>query len=346
MSIGDGEHYVILGRTESGYSMKVRSAMRFKQIPHEWIDRSLRTGKLFAAHAKVQLIPLVFLPDGTAVQDSTPILESLEQAHPEPSFYPADRGLWFLSALLEEYGDEWGNKLMFHYRWGYPADQKHRSGTLARGMLQGHLLRPLAPLVARFTVRRMVPRLAFAGANENNAPILIESFANLVEMLEVHLHNRAYLFGARPSMGDFGLWGQLYQAYSDPSCGAHLRAHGPTIIAWLERMLNPAVEGDFESLASLAPTLAPLFSREVGPRFLAWDLANAKAWAAGEARTELQMEGRRYYQKTFKYPAHTLAILQEKFDAISGETATMAFLAESGCLEFLQWRPESGRENL
>ena len=278
------------------------------------------------------------------MQDSTPILESLEEAHPEPSFDPADLGLRFLSALLEEYGDEWGNKLMFHYRWGYPADQKHRSGTLARGMLKGHILRPLAPLAARFTVRRMIPRMAFAGANENNAPILIESFGNLVEMLEIHLRDRAYLLGGRPSMGDFGLWGQLYQAYSDPSCGAHLREHGPGIIAWLERMLTPRVEGDFESLDSLAPTLLPIFSREVGPRFLAWDIANAKAWAAGEKRTELQMEGRRYYQKTFKYPAHTLSILQQKFDAASAsatDTAMTDFLAEADCLEFLRWRPES-----
>ena len=34
--IGDGKHYVIMGRPESGYSMKVRSAMRFKGIAHEW----------------------------------------------------------------------------------------------------------------------------------------------------------------------------------------------------------------------------------------------------------------------------------------------------------------------
>ena len=339
VNIGDGEHYVILGRPESGYSLKVRSAMLYKDVPHEWLDRSYRTGKLFQAHAKVQLIPLVFLPDGSAIQDSTPILERLEETHPEPSLHPADPGLRFLSELLEEYGDEWANKLMFHYRWRYVADQKHRSKTLARGMLEGHPLRIFAPLVAPFVVRRMIPRMSFAGANENNAPILVESFEKLVTMLELHLTDRPYLFGGRPAFGDFGLWGQLYQASIDPTCGAHLRSHGPAVLQWIERMWDPKEQGDFESLASLDPTLRPIFAEEVGPRFLAWDAANHAAFAAGEGRTELEMAGRRYYQKTFKYPATTLEILRRKFARASNDPELIAFLAETHCLAHLQSPP-------
>lgn len=335
MSIGDGENYVILGRPESGYSMKVRVAMRYKGIPHEWMDRCLRTEKLYQAHAKVQLIPLVFLPDGTAVQDSTPILEQLEEDHPTPSLHPPDPGLRFLSEVLEEYGDEWANKLMFHHRWGYRPDQKHRSGTLARGMLEGHPLRVFAPIMARVLVRRMVPRMAFAGANPNNAPILVESFANLVAMLDEHLIDRPYLFGGRPAFGDFGLWGQLHQAYIDPTCGAHLQERGPAVVAWIERMLEPRNEGDFESLDTLAATLRPVFEWEVGPRFLAWDAANAEAWEAGNERTELAMDGRRYHQKTFKYPAGTLSILRRKFGATAGNAGLTTFLDETGCLVHL-----------
>lgn len=334
MSVGDGEHYVIIGRPESGYSMKVLSAMRYKAAPHEWLDRCRRNEKLFQAHAQVQLIPLVFLPDGSATQDSTPILELLEERYPEPSLHPAEPATRFLSECLEEYGDEWGNKLMFHHRWGYPADQKHRAATLARGMLEGHPLRLLWPIFARVMVRRMVPRMAFAGANENNAPILIESFHRLVEMLEAHLATRPYLFGGRPAFGDFGLWGQLHQASIDPTCGAHLERHGPTILAWTQRMLEPKPEGPFERLSELEPTLRPIFETEVA-RFLAWDAANADAWEAGSERTELTMDGRRYYQKTFKYPARTLGILRGKLAAITADTELDRFLADSGCRAYL-----------
>jgi glutathione S-transferase len=336
MSIGDGQHYVIMGRVESGYSMKVRSAMRYKGVPHEWIDRRLKNEKLFQKHAKVQLIPLVFLPDGSSLQDSTPILERLESDHPSPSLHPTDPGLRFLSELLEEYGDEWANKLMFHHRWGYVADQKHRSGTLSRGMLEGHPLRVFAPIMARLMVRRMVPRMSFAGANANNAPILIESFTNLVAILEDHLRDRPYLFGGRPAFGDFGLWGQLYQAYIDPTCGAHFKSHGPSVVAWIERMLNPKDEGDFEPLEALRPTLGPVFAREVGPRFLAWDAANTVALSAGEPQTELSIEGKLYYQRTFKYPAQTLLILKRKFEMASEDPDLIQFLDEAGCLIHLR----------
>ncbi|MEM9174766.1 MAG: glutathione S-transferase family protein [Myxococcota bacterium] len=336
MPIGDGEHWVIMGRPESGYSLKVRSALRWKGVPHEWIDRSMRNEKLFQAHARVQLIPLVFRPDGSATQDSTPILDELEKRHPTPSFHPADPALRFLGIVLEEYGDEWVNKLMFRHRWGEPADQRVRSASLARGMLEGHPLRIFAPVVARFLVRRMIPRMAFAGANANNASLLAQSFTRLVADLDAHLADRPYLFGGRPAYGDFGVWGQLHQAFLDPTCGDHLRREGPNVVAWLERMLDPQSAGDFEDFASLAPTLRPVFAREVGPRFLAWGLANERAVEAGEERTELEMDGQLYYQRTFKYPAVGLTRLREAFVKVSGDAEMRRFLGETSCLAPLE----------
>ncbi len=331
--------YRLIGRPESGYSVKVRSALRYKNIDFQWLDR-FRDSKLYQKHAKVQLIPLILLPDGTAMQDSTPILEFLDEHHAGPSLHPPDTAVRFLSELMEEYGDEWGNKLMFYYRWSYPADQQRRGKTLAAGIIDGAgfgWLKPLlVPIGKRLLIRRMVPRMAFAGANENNAPLLIESFANLVNMLNIHLARRPYLFGARPALGDFGLWGQLYQAWTDPTCESILRQSGPNVVNWVRRMEHPAEEGGFEDLSSLSTTLRPIFEREVGPRFLAWTDANARAWNAGAAQTELDMDGRRYYQKTFKYPARTLDILRAKFRKASQSQELLGFLKETGCLPYLE----------
>jgi glutathione S-transferase len=110
----------LMGLPLSPYTKKVQSYFDFKGIGYEWIQRSMKNEPLFQQHAKVQLIPLLFLPDGETMQDSTPIIERLEQEFPQPSVHPEDRTLWFLSCLFEEFGDEWCNKLMFFHRWMRP----------------------------------------------------------------------------------------------------------------------------------------------------------------------------------------------------------------------------------
>ena len=109
--------YHIHGIELSPYSVKVRSYFRYKNIPHRWIPRSLDADGEYQKFAKLPLVPLVVTPDNKGIQDSTPIIEQVEASHPEPSIHPTDPTARFISTLLEEFGDEWGNKWMFHYRW-------------------------------------------------------------------------------------------------------------------------------------------------------------------------------------------------------------------------------------
>jgi hypothetical protein len=84
------------------------------------------------------------------------------------------------------------------------------------------------------------------------------------------------------------------------------------------------------------PALLPILAREVGPRFLAWSDANAKAHALGHTQTELRMDGQRFHQNTFKYPARTLGVLREKFRQAAAEAALVELLDASGCLQYLE----------
>src|SRR6266404_3449533 len=127
--------YRIFGNELSPYSVKVRSYFRYKKIPHQWVVRDSTNAEEFQRYAKLPLIPLVITPDSQGIQDSTPIIEHFEALHPEPSIHPADPALAFLSAMIEEYGDEWGNKPMFHYRWFYEPDQRSAAARLARSMM-------------------------------------------------------------------------------------------------------------------------------------------------------------------------------------------------------------------
>ena len=120
----------IFGIEMSPYSVKVRSYFRYKALPHEWIVRNVATQAEYQKYAKLPIVPLVVTPEGEGVQDSTPILERFEAAHPEPSIHPSDPVAAFVSALLEEFGDEWGNKWMFHYRWARDVDQISSAGRI------------------------------------------------------------------------------------------------------------------------------------------------------------------------------------------------------------------------
>ncbi len=331
------EGFRLMGLPLSPYTKKVQSYFDFKGIGYEWIQRSMKNEPLFQQHAKVQLIPLLFLPDGETMQDSTPIIERLEQEFPQPSVHPEDRALWFLSCLFEEFGDEWCNKLMFFQRWFYPADAKSTGDRLAGYRLEGQWWAALGkPVLSHLMVRRMVPRLSFAGANATNIPQLKQSFIDLSAMLDAHFAKRRYLLGDRPCFGDFGLWCNFHQAWTDPTANAYLEAHAPKLVAYIKRMLSPKVEGDFEPLSDLLPTLEPILTSEVAGRFLPWMAANHEAWGKGEKETSLTMKGAAFQQKTFKYQAATLDELRRKFASVADETELLAVLDRTGCLPFLK----------
>ncbi len=328
------EQYRLMGLDPSPYTAKVASYFAFKGIDYQWLSRTRKREKLFQAHAQVQLIPLLFLPSGETMQDSTPIIERLEGEYPEPSIHPEDPALWFLSCLFEEFGDEWCNKLMFFQRWFHQVDARATGKRLAGELLQDAWWGGLAkPLLARFLVRRMVPRLVYSGGNETNIPQLQQSFEELTELLDVHFQQHAYLLGQRPCFGDFGLWCNLYQAWTDPTAGAYIEAHAPALLAYLKRMQSPSVEGDFAPLEQLLPTLEPILSGDIATRFLPWMVANEAAWNAGERETTLTMNGQLFRQKTFKYQAVTLAELRRKYSSVAEHQPLNDVLARTGCLE-------------
>jgi len=326
----------LIGLAQSPYTLKVQAFFRFKGADFEWVTRSMDNEALFQKHAKVQLIPLLLFPSGEAMQDSTLIIERLEKELDGPSMHPEDPVLWYLSCLFEEFGDEWCNKLMFFQRWFYKQDAEATGQRLAAQRLEGKWWAPIArPIAARLLVRRMVPRLVYSGGNETNIPQLKRSFEDLAALLDAHFQTRPYLLGGRPCFGDFGLWCNLYQAWSDPTAHAYLETNAPRLVDYIKRMQTPAVEGEFEVLDSLMPTLFPILKYEVAARFLPWMVANHAAFHAGEKETKLQMNGTLFQQKTFKYQANTLDELRRKLTTVADNETLKTVLSETDCLPFL-----------
>ncbi len=324
--------YRIFGSELSPYSVKVRSYFRYRGLPHEWILRSPAVQAEFQKYAKLPLVPLVVTPDGEGIQDSTPIIERFEKD--QPLLATGDGTLDFISALLEEYGDEWGNKWMFHYRWRYDPDVWSTAERIAQQMAgaQG----TLAVAQARTAVaERMTARIGFVGSNATTEPTIEASFSHALALLEAHLQTRPYMLGSRPAMADFGLWGQLYEAATDPTPGAIMRASSPKVMAWVQRMLTPKNEGAFEAWTALAPTLMPLLKDEVAGLFLPWSTANAAAITRDNKSFETSLAGVPWSQVPQKYHARSLAEIRRKYAAAKGSAGLDVILTESGCLKYL-----------
>ncbi|WP_068875564.1 MULTISPECIES: glutathione S-transferase family protein [unclassified Phenylobacterium] len=326
--------YRIFGSEMSPYSVKVRSYFRFKGVPHEWIPRNADSDEAYRRYAKLPIVPTVATPEDEGLQDSTPILETIEARFPEPSMHPADPALAFLSALLEEFGDEWGNKLMFHHRWYADVDQAASAQTLARLSLPNGTAEQVAERT-KLVRERMTGRGHFVGSSEANAPLITAYYLELLDLLEPHLAARKYLFGARPAFGDFGLSAQLYECSVDPTCGGMIRARGPAVLDWCHRMLEPRVDGAFEDWESLKPTMAPLLAY-VGRYFLPWSTANAAALMAGDPEFTIELAGAPYTQPPQKYHAKSLAALRARYAPLAGNAELAAILREANGLPFLR----------
>jgi glutathione S-transferase len=327
--------YRVFGAELSPFSVKIRSYFRYKKIPHQWIQRDSDSMADYQKFAKIPIIPLVVTPEDKGLQDSTPIMETIDGLFPDPSTHPEDPVCAFVSLLLEEFGDEWGNKWMFHLRWAREEDRLSAGGRIAVSMA------PKGDEGARIAVRakvieRMIGRVNFVGSNDVTAPQIEKSFRDSLEQLDTHLADRSYLLGARPSWGDFGLWGQIYNAWTDPTGAAWVESAAPNVLAWIQRMLYPVAEGDFESWSSLEPTLMPFLKSQVGALFCPWTVANSAAMAAGGAEFSVELAGKTFAQEPQKYHAKSLKVIRDKYAAVADKSDLDPVLDAAGCLSALQ----------
>jgi glutathione S-transferase len=325
----------IFGAEMSPYSVKVRSYFRYKEIPHRWILRNADTQADYEKFAKLPIIPLVVTAEGASLQDSTPIIDTMDALNPEPWIHPADAVARFVSILIEEFGDEWGNKWMFHFRWTREVDQVASAGRIARMRAPKASEEEHAHLVAQVR-KRMVKRVWFVGSNELTSSQIESGFRAMLALLERHLDGRLYLFGGRPAYGDFALWGQIYQLWTDPTAGALIEGTAPKVLDWVQRMLWPRAESAFESWSTLAPTLMPILKDQVGGQFMPWTLANEAALKRGDEELTVRLGDRIWIQKPQKYHARSLAMLRAKYAAVAEKTALDPVLDEAGCLAGLR----------
>tara|TARA_B100000959_G_scaffold251488_3_gene280829 strand:+ start:2308 stop:3336 length:1029 start_codon:yes stop_codon:yes gene_type:complete len=336
--------YSIYGNELSPYSVKVRSYFRYKKIEHEWIERNLKNQKAFSKLAKIQIIPLVHCPDGEVLQDSTPIILKMEEEFKNKPVVPEDPALAFLSRLVEEYADEWAVKHMCHYRWHYEENLDAAGKRFAKLFVPEIIqhvfwLRTFALNKAANAFKaRMSKRLWVVGSNDVTGISIEESFKNLIGFLDRHLETRPYIFGNRPSIADFALWGHIYNANNDVTAHQLIQKRVPKLNDWIERMIDPEEMGDFETWNDLKPTLLPLIKEEIAETFLPWVTANNDAVKNNKDEVSITLKGRPFEHKVTsvqKFHAKSFKLLMEHYASVSQDQELEELLVEAGVKRYL-----------
>ena len=304
----------LVGAYGSPYTRKIRAVLRYRRISFRWIVRG-STDDVGIPAVPVNLIPVLVFPGGEAMIDSTFQIRRLEAASPERSVAPPDPGVRFLDALIEDYGDEWVTKPMFHYRWAYAPDAARASRVLpldARPQLDA----PSHAAMAEAFARRQIDRLAVVGSNPTTAPVIEASYRRLLGVLDERFAVAPFLFGPRPATADFALFGQLSQLTQfDPTPAALAADVAPRTIAWVNRMDDLASLEIPDWPARDAAPLRPLLA-EIGRTYVPFLLANASALAAGAAEVTCRIDGATWTQRPFPYQAKCLRWLREAYAAL------------------------------
>jgi glutathione S-transferase len=328
--------YTLHGIVPSPYSVKMRAILRYRRLLFVWKGGGDPRAAAIAANLP-PVIPVLTFPDGRVMNDSTPLAYALEREHPgQRSIIPDDAVQAYLSDLLEDFADEWVTKIMFHYRWYYEADRKFAQAWVitSRDPVMADAARRTAMQVFN---DRQVSRMAMVGCTEQNRPIIEESYRLILDTLDRHVRKTPFLFGSRPALADFGLYGQLQILSVDPTPMAEMRERAVDVYCWLLRLDDASgVEGTWSDPTELRETLKTLL-RHCGETYLPFLAANFKALHEGREEVALDLGGRRYAQAPFRYQGKCYDALRKKLAALPADVRKRLdpVLEETGCLSYL-----------
>jgi glutathione S-transferase len=231
-------------------------------------------------------IPVVTESDGTLMWDSTTIIEHLDvrgDAGPDRGVLPDDPTLRFLAYLLDDFSDEWFYRHAVGSRWSYPANTEPAGWQITEELsaivgLPAGLMRP--NVVATMTAS--LPKL---GVTADNIDVWMgQSLTPWLAALQAHLGD-GYLLGARPSIGDFAVFGaNVAHFVGDPYCRDIVDEHAPAAVAHTHRLMMPQRQefGDWFDVDELPASLIAVLA-EVGRHYLPWV---ARATVEGSATVD------------------------------------------------------------
>jgi hypothetical protein len=329
--------FEVIGATGSPYSVKLRAIMRYRRIPHVWRTRHIDMAKELSA-IKPPVMPFLRYPDGMLRNDTTPLAYDLDaRIRNGREIMPPDAAMSFLSHLIEDMADELGTRIMAYFRWNNAADRALIGDWAGSEVFAGASEEKLLEAAAGFRGRQ-TGRLDVLGAHPDNGPVFEAIFDTVLKSITGIASRPGYLFGSRPSLADFGWFGQLFECAMDPTAGMRIRASAPRVFQWLMKLDDASgVEGDWTVSAPDLPKAVMDLLAVAGSTYLPYLEANAKAAEASEELMRFSAPGGLIRQQPSKYQVKCLSWLVEEWRALPATSKVVlnGVLGDAGCLAHL-----------
>ena len=245
----------------SYFSGKTRSYLRYKDIP--FVEKPIDF-YTFSVRAKKKtnaaVMPIVVTPEGEWLQDTSYIIDRLEERFPTAPVIPTTPVQRMASYLMEMWGDEWWLVVAMYTRWCHPENYPLFLHDAGSGLLP-YFPRFLQNRFGAKAAKQMRGHLPSLGLVPGQIELIAEWTRNALDLLDTHFAKHPYLFGDKPSIGDFGLIGPMYAHLGrDPWSKRELIDPRRNVRAWVDRMNQPeALSGKFLPADQIPETLTPIF---------------------------------------------------------------------------------------
>lgn len=265
--------WVLYGSPISLFTMKLDAALRFYGIRFRSERRTEANRATLEARAGTHQIPVLVMPHGWAVADSTPTMTYLDALRPARRLFPAGP-LGVLVHVLEEVLDEWVARTMVHYRWHHDANTQ---AVIAE--LTGQDLSVAEAREHPLAVWGLRACRATGTESASQQQACEAEYLALIEALDTQLGETRYALGDRPTAVDAALLGGLRgHTLRDPLPDL---SRFERVSRWVEDGLSWDGTGGLAPFPDSTPFARHLLAL-AATQYAPFALANAAARAAGE----------------------------------------------------------------
>ena len=222
-------------------SYLIKAGIDYKEVSP--IETRYRTEIVPAAGGRAGM-PTLETESGEVIRDGAAIIDHYE-ALSGNQFSPKTPKQQILSRLFDVIGAEGMLRPAMHYRWNFPEENLallkfHFQSAIPRGAGR-------AEKADKATNRMRAAGVGF-GVVPETFSLVEDLYGEWLMRLNAHFAAYPYLFGGKPSIGDFGMIAPLYGHLGrDPKPLALMQANGVQLYRWVERMNRPELDiGEFE----------------------------------------------------------------------------------------------------